>query len=188
MRIVMHVDEEWLAERRRRGIANRDEVWDGVLHVAPEPLSEHQRVSTRLVEVLGSLARTRGLETFHKLSILDPKNHDKNYRTPDVLVLDPKHVIRRGTEGPVVLAIEVLSPDDESRDKLPFYAARGVAEVWLVDPETRAVELYTLRGDRYFTIVADRAGTIRAPALDLELSTVAGPKLRVAWLDGAAEI
>jgi len=188
MRAVMMVDREWLDERRRRGIDKWDEVWDGVLHVPPEPTAEHQRVGTRLVEVLGSLARARGLEPFVQLCILDPRGHDKNYRTPDLLVVDPVYVIRRGTEGPVALAIEVLSPDDESRDKMPFYAARGVQELWLVDPDTRVVEVYTLRGGTYFAVLADRSGILRAPALDLELSVVAGPKLRVAWEGGAADI
>jgi Uma2 family endonuclease len=188
MRAVMMVDREWLAERRRRGIDSRDEVWDGVLHVPPEPTSDHQRLESALESVLRPIAIARGLECFHQLSILDPSNHDKNYRTPDLLVVDPAHIIRRGSEGPVVLAIEILSPDDESRDKMPFYVARGVQELWLVDPETRVVEVYLLRNGRFYTIVADRAGILCAPALDLELSIVSGPKLRVAWQGGAAEI
>ncbi len=186
--VLVDPGPEWLAERRRLGIDRRDEVWDGVLHVPPEPTSDHQRLSSRLLRVLAPLAERRDLECFVTLSILDPGNHDKNYRTPDVMVVDPRTLIRRGTEGPAELAVEVLSQNDESRDKLPFYAARGVKEVWLVDPETREVEVYVLRGKTYFTTVADRSGVIRAPALDLELSVVEGPKLRIAWTDGAAEV
>jgi Uma2 family endonuclease len=186
--VLVAPSQEWLDDRRRRGIDWQDEVWDGVLHVPPEPTSDHQRFEGRLERILIPLVELRGLEIFHQLSILDPRNHKKNYRIPDIVVIDPQHVLRRGTEGPVELAIEVLSPGDESRAKIPFYAARGVKELWLVDPETRAVEVYTLRGATYFTIVADRSGVIRAPALDLELSNVAGPKLRIAWADGSAEI
>ena len=189
MRTVLVAPQpEWLTDRRRRGADAHDEVWDGVLHVPPEPTSDHQRFEGRLEHVLFPLAERRGLESFRQLALLDPRNHDKNYRVPDIVIVEPRHVLRRGSEGPIVLAIEVLSPDDECRDKLPFYAERGVAEVWLVDPETRGIEVYLLRGATYFTTVADRAGVIRAPALDLELSVIDGPRLRVAWADGAAEI
>jgi Uma2 family endonuclease len=188
MRAVMMVEAEWLAERRRLGLDGMDEVWDGVLHVAPMPTSGHQLFESDLEALLRPLAKARGLEVFHMLSILDPRDHNRNYRTPDLMVVDPKHVIRRGTEGPVELAIEILSPDDESRDKMPFYAARGVKEFWLVDPDTRVVEVYVLRGGTYATIVADRTGVLRAPALDLDLTIVDGTKLRVTWTGGSAEI
>jgi Uma2 family endonuclease len=187
MRAVMIVDPEWLAQRRRFGNDGKDEVWDGVLHVAPTPTSDHQRFEGRLHRVLAPLAEARGLEAFSNLSILDPSDHSKNYRIPDVFVVDPKHLLRNGTEGPVEVAIEILSPDDESRDKLPFYAERGVKELWLVDPETRAHEVYLLRGKAYAIVVADRAGITRAPALDLELSLF-GTKLRITWASGSAEI
>jgi Uma2 family endonuclease len=180
--------EDWMDERRRLGLDRRDEVWDGVLHVPPEPTSDHQRVESALEAVLRPLAIARGLELFHQLSVLDPRDHAKNYRTPDLLAVAPAHVIRRGTEGPVELAVEILAPDDESRDKLPFYAARGVKELWLLDVDTREPEVYVLRGRSYATVVADRGGVIRAPALDLELSVVAGPKLRIAWPAGAVDV
>lgn len=186
--LLLEPDQEWLDERRRRGLDHKDEVWDGVLHVAPAPTSWHQRITTRLVEVLGGLARSAELEVIIETSILDPRDHDRNYRTPDLLVIRPDRLIPRGTEGPVELAIEVLSANDESRDKMPFYAARGVKELWLVDPETRAVEVYVLRGGTYFAILPDDVGRVRAPALGLELQVVDGPKLRLAWPGGSAEI
>lgn len=187
MRATMMVDREWLAERRRLGIDGKDEVWDGVLHVAPTPTTDHQRFEGAVEAVLRPLALARSFELFHMVAILDPRDHDRNYRIPDVLVVEPTYVLRLGTEGPVELAIEILSPDDESREKLPFYAERGVKELWLVDPETRAHEVYLLRGKGYGIVVADRAGITRAPALDLELS-LAGTKLRIAWASGSAEI
>ena len=189
MRALLVVpDQEWLDDRRRRGIDGQDEVWDGVLHVPPEPTTDHQSFEGHLEFVLRPLVVSRGLEIFHQVSIVDPRDHLKNYRIPDLLIVDPRYVLKRGTEGPVVLAVEVLSPNDESREKIPYYASRGVKELWLVDPETRAIEVYVLRGAAYFTALPDRAGVIRAPALDLELSVVAGPKLRVAWTDGSVEI
>ena len=183
----MMVDPEWLADRRSRGVDRWDEVWDGVLHVPPTPTTYHQRVESALEAILRPLAAARGFEVFHQLSVLDPRDHARNYRTPDVIVVDPKYLIRRGTEGPVELAIEILSPDDESREKMPYYAQRGVKELWIVDPDTRVAEVYLLRGHAYVAVL-DMDGVTRAPALELELATLPGPKLAVRWTGGSSEI
>jgi Uma2 family endonuclease len=186
--LIVAPDPEWLEERRRFGVDGQDEVWDGVLHVPPDPTNDHQRFEGLLEYVLRPLVVARGLEIYHQISIFDPRDHKRNYRRPDITVIDPVHLLPRGTEGPVALAIEVLSPDDESREKLPYYAARGVQELWLVDPATRAFEVYTLRGAEYFAIVANASGVVRAPALGLELSVISGPKLLVRWDGGSAEL
>jgi Uma2 family endonuclease len=70
---------------------------------------------------------------------------------------------------------------------MPFYAKCGVGELWLVDPETRAHEVYVLRGKSYFAI-ADFDGITHSPLLNLDLSLAPGPKLRLAWPAGSAEI
>src|SRR5262249_3614736 len=100
-----------------------------------------------------------------------------DYRIPDVVVARPSHVKRRGLEG-AILVVEVLSPDDESRDKLPFYAKIGVREVWLVEPTTLVTEIYELIGARYVR-VPFVGGIARSPALGIELArTAAALELR----------
>jgi Uma2 family endonuclease len=74
-----------------------------------------------------------------------------------------------------------LSPNDESRDKLPFYAACSVDEVWLLEPKTRAFEIFWL-SDRY------AQAHDRSPTLDIAFSTDPGPLLRLAWPGGGAEL
>jgi Uma2 family endonuclease len=188
MKVVAIMEPAWLEARRQMGGDRWDEVWDGVLHVPPMPTSDHQRFESHLLELLRPLARARRLEAINQLAVLDPRDHSRNYRVPDISVVDPEHILPDGTEGPVELAIEILSPHDESREKLPFYAARGVRELWLVDPTTRAYEVYVLRGESYFVALPDRTGKTCAPALDLELRLVDGPRLRVSWTDGAVEL
>jgi Uma2 family endonuclease len=189
MRVLMlQPDRAWLDDRRRRGLDRKDEVWDGVLHVAPAPTTSHQMMTTDLVEVIGPLARLRGLRPMVESAILDPRDHDRNYRIPDLLVVAPQHLIERGTEGPVAIVIEVLSPNDESRDKFDFYAERGVGEIWIIDPQTRETEVYVLRGRKYFASLPDANHLVHAPALDLQLAVIAGPKLRVTWTGGSAEL
>ncbi len=46
--------------------------------------------------------------------------------------------------------VEVLSPstaDKDRRRKLAVYSQFGVQEYWIVDPETRTMELYRQTGD-----------------------------------------
>jgi hypothetical protein len=54
--------------------------------------------------------------------------------------------------------VEILSPGDESRQKLPFYAAHDVDEVLLVDPATRTVTWLALQAGEYAPV--QRSGLI----------------------------
>ena len=48
--------------------------------------------------------------------------------------------------------VEILSPSTKKIDrdiKFKDYAAHGVAEYWIIDPERQAIEQYILRGDEY---------------------------------------
>ena len=45
-------------------------------------------------------------------------------------------------------AIEIVSPEDRSRDKLEFYASVGVRELLLVDHDPWKLELYRLQDGR----------------------------------------
>lgn len=70
-----------------------------------------------------------------------------NYRCPDVAVYLPNSqaTIREthSVGGPDFL-IEVISPDDRSRDKLDFYARVACREALVVDRNPWALELYRL--------------------------------------------
>jgi Uma2 family endonuclease len=165
--------EARLAERHRLGHDRWDEVWGGTVHMVPPPSLDHQGVGTDLVPILAPAAKARGLWLRYETGLfLD----DEDYRVPDLIVFDPRHASRRGVEGHAELVIEILSPGDESRAKLGFYAACAVREVWLVDPERRTVELFTLGPDGYARAAGD---VVRSTVLDLALATVEGPRLRV---------
>ncbi len=178
MRAVwLGVPEEFLEERHRLGHDRRDELWEGELHMVPPGSYVHGSIATGLVVALSSLLRQRGLIVrSSEIGLFEPGTN-KSYRVPDVTVARSEQVSARGFEG-AVLVIEVLSPDDESREKFPFYARVGVEEVWLIEPNTRALEVHALREGTYEP-VAFVDGRVRSPAFGISLEVITGPLLQL---------
>jgi Uma2 family endonuclease len=66
------------------------------------------------------------------------------------------------------LVVEVLSESTAAIDrgvKYDDYAAHGVAEYWIIDPETESVEQYQLAGDVYVLTVKAQTGELHSSAL-----------------------
>jgi Uma2 family endonuclease len=63
------------------------------------------------------------------------------------------------------LVIEILSPGDESWEKLAFYAAHDVDEVLIVDPQERRLDWLGLAEGRYEPL--GRSGLIELRPEDL---------------------
>src|SRR5262249_12886095 len=162
-----------LDERRRTGCGRLDEVWAGVPHLVPPPSISHQDFEYELEQALRAIAARRGLRTLHNIALATPGTGWTDYRVPDLCVAHPAQLSEHALEGGAELVVEILSPRDEGRDKLSFYASRGVCEAWLVDPVTRQVDVFALRGRSYERVLAID-GAIRAPALAIELRVVAG--------------
>ena len=97
---------------------------------------------------------------------------------PDGTLARPDQVSERGLEG-AELAVEVLSPGDESLDKFGFYAKLGVREVWIIDTKTCATEIFTLANGDYATVPFVNASA-PSPLLDirLEITGVSAPPSR----------
>jgi len=136
--------EALLERRRRAGVDRLDEVWQGVLHMVPGPSFEHGRVTQQLAELLGPLASAAGLLAVGEFN-LGESEHD--FRVPD------GGLHRPGAAGvwlsTAAVVVEVLSPGDETWQKLPFYAEHDVDEVLIVDPGERAVAWLALRDGEY---------------------------------------
>ncbi len=143
--------EQLLEHRRRLGLDCLDEVWEGVLHMAPAPRDAHAHVSQQLGELLGPLARADGLAP--TMSIFNMGDPD-DYRIPDGGL---HRVSSWGTFAPTAaLVVEIVSPGDESWKKLPFYAAHHVDEVLIVDPAQRTVDWLTLEHGEYRPVERSR--------------------------------
>ena len=160
--------QRWMDERARLGHDRNDEMWDGVLHMVPPPNQGHQARGSRLIEMLGPLARAKGWRATYETGIFQP-GRDDNYRQPDLAVYTDQHRSRRGVEGRAELVVEIRSPNDESWEKLPFFAEMGIPEVLIIDDdETVVLRLDPLLGS-YVRVPTDGDGWVAIAAVDLSL-------------------
>jgi Uma2 family endonuclease len=182
----LSVPEWFLEDRRAKGLDGRDEVWDGVLHMVPPGTFTHHHMAFELAVALRPIAAARDLvANGDGLGLFAPRGDIENYRVPDISLVRAEHISERGLES-AELVIEVRSPNDESYKKLPFYARVGVKEVWIVEPKTRTVEIFTIVDGAFALLPA--ALVQRSPLLSVTLETVLGPKLRITDGDSAVEI
>jgi len=66
------------------------------------------------------------------------------------------------------LAVEVLSPSTEKFDretKFQDYAAHGIREYWIIDPENEFIEQYFLQAEEYELLLKAKDGTIESIVL-----------------------
>ena len=67
------------------------------------------------------------------------------------------------------IVVEVLSPSTESIDrgvKFLDYAAHGITEYWIIDPQTEIFEQYVLQGETYQLRRKTDSGIIRSVVLE----------------------
>ena len=124
------------------------ELVDGQIRVSPAGY-RHGRICVRLVLRLGAFIEERQLG-----HVLDSSTGFRlpggNVRLPDVsFVAKGRLPDDQDPEGfaPLApdLAVEVLSPDDRSRDvldKVGEYLQAGVRLVWVIDPKGRNAAIY----------------------------------------------
>ncbi len=145
------ISAEIICERRERGIDGFDEVWEGVYVVSPLANLEHQYIASSFTRILIEVVQDPGLgRVFGGANVSDrERDWNHNFRVPDVVVALNEGVARDCDThlcgGPDFL-VEVLSEDDKSYEKLEFYAAIGVRELLIVEPESRRLELFRLTG------------------------------------------
>ncbi len=155
--------------------------------MVPPPSRWHQRFGSELLAALLPLAKARGLELSYETGLYRPGCDERDYRVPDLVFARPERATERGVEG-ADLVVELLSEDDESREKLQFYEQVAVSEVLLIDPGTRELELYVLRGGRLHVALPDEHGAVRSQVLGATFAAVTGPRLSVRWPEGNAQI
>jgi len=135
--------EQVIERRRALGQDRLDEVWDGSHHVAADVHFRHAYLVAAVISLLRPFAQAVGLVSSSGFNL----GGANDFRVPDgglhrvyvdALYLDT-----------AAMAIEVRAADDETYEKLPFYAAHGVDEVLVVEPDDRRVRIFALGADGY---------------------------------------
>ncbi len=142
--------EQILADREASpGGRRREEVWDGVTFIMPDADTEHNDIAVFFSWVFRSVfSPDRGDRVQGSTNVTNrPKRWKSNYRNPDVCLFrngNPAEDRRTHWYGGPDFALEIVSPDDRSRDKLDFYARVGTREVLILDRDPWRMELYQL--------------------------------------------
>jgi Uma2 family endonuclease len=151
--------QELLEHRRRTGADRHDEVWEGVYHVIPAASFAHSLVAQRLGVLLDAPARAAGLVVGTEFNL----GVKGDFRVPDLGVHRSE---AHGTWiATAAIVVEILSPHDETWEKLPFYAAHDVEELLIVDPQARSVSWLALRDGEYRAIERSEILDLGASAL-----------------------
>ena len=189
------LEEQIREDRRLRGSDRWDEVWEGVYVMAPLPNDEHQELQAELVAILQVTVKWTGLGDIRAgVNVSDREDWTNNYRCPDVAAfMKGTTAVNRGTFwlGGPDFAVEIVSPDDASRDKLEFYGSVGVRELLVVDRHPWKLELYRLRGRRLELAGESLPGTpdvLTSDVVPLSFRLLGGasrPLIEVAQVDGA---
>jgi hypothetical protein len=153
--------------------------------VSPRSAALHAYAASQLgAELIGTYGAGRGVPgSWLLLSGLEI-HLGQNVLAPDLMGWRREHLPRlpRGSSG-IALApdwvCEVLSHPEERARLLPLYAREGIAQVWLVDPEVRTLEVLQLDGRRYaLHALHSGSDTVRAEPFD----ALALP-LRLLWAE-----
>lgn len=167
--------EEFLADDS----IERAEWVDGEVCEMPGVDEKHASLTVFLIRLVGAFVEEFSLgRIFHDPFLIKLPNSG---RAPDVAFVATANLSRlrqKDLEGPVDVAIEVISTGSRGRDrgdKYFEYEAAGVSEYWLIDPHRKVAEFYRLDAEGHFQLVEIEDGTFRSIALP-------GFWLKVAWL------
>ena len=157
------------------------QVIKGVLLMTAAPATRHQDVVRNLLVALHLFVKERRQGKVYN-SPVDVRLSEQTVVEPDIIFIARERlsIIKEScVEGAPDLIVEILSPSNwvvDRRDKFAVYEASGVREYWIVDPDARTVEIYSLRRGRYAlleryepgqTVQSDRLTGFEIPVDDI---------------------
>jgi Uma2 family endonuclease len=167
------------------------ELIDGVVVMSPHPALPHQDLLKALIRQLDSQAES--LPGVRVVLDTDIQFSESTVYRPDISVYANHRLVGSPLPLDIIpdLAIEILSPSSHPRDlitKRDDYARFGVAEYWVLEPGSAAVQVFriTRRSAKFTRSTLTRGSLISTavPGLSLEVSALglvsgrAGPRGR----------
>ena len=163
----------------------RYEYWDGELVAVMTESLGNDRIANSLYFLLRQAGVYHSLIRPGKVEICVPGR--PRTRFPDLIILDDVHLTLMSknarltqTMPPPRLLVEVVSPGNENSDnyirdyidKPKQYAAIGVPELWLIDPDREWIQVGTLSDNGYQFETFTGQNTIVSPTFPkLDLTT-----------------
>ncbi len=143
------LEESLKAQRKAIGADHYDEVWEGTYIIVSMPNDEHQKIVSRMTSIFEEIIGWPGLGKVRPgVNVSDRDDWKQNHRVPDVAVFlaggSARNCDTYWLGGPD-FAVEIVSPDDRTREKLPFYEKIAVRELLLVDRNPWSLELFRYR-------------------------------------------
>ena len=189
--VMSSVPPDILAWRKRTGADQFDEMWEGVLHMVPSPNRTHQDLEGALETWLRiHWAPQANGRVFHQINLAHPGRWPDDFRIPDLVLLTQyRFAIDKDEyfEGGPDVVVEIKSPDDDTLEKIPFYAEIGVREIWIIDRDTK--EIQAMDKGRLEALTPDPDGWWRSPTTGVEMVPAGSGKLavRLAGDDGTRQ-
>jgi len=130
------------------------EIIEGEMIQKSAPTPMHQRICRKVMVILDKFINEKKAGEVLQ-SPIDVYLDDYNKPQPDLVYISNENkeiVTGNGIIGIPDLIIEVISPSSIIRDRIEkrnLYEKKGVKEFWLIDPEYKAIEIYTIQNNRY---------------------------------------
>lgn len=136
---------------------------EGELVMSPSPTTQHQIISANLFKKISAFIdeKKAGLLLYSPVDIyLD----DENVFQPDLVFVSQQRrdIIKDdGLHGAPDVVIEILSPSTayyDMKKKFKIYEKFGVKEYWIVDPEMKNIQLFSLSEQGKYLMSIDVTG------------------------------
>lgn len=150
------------------------QIINNTLVMSPAPLDAHQVVLNNINIELSLYLRKNNMGQI-RIAPYDVHFSKQNIFQPDIIFISSKnldYIEPKGLVGVPDLVIEILSPGTAKKDiidKKLVYEQYGVREYYIVDPETRIVNSFVLKG-KIFSKLPETKGIIDSALLKTKIS------------------
>jgi len=140
----------------------RWEIIDGIPYMQSSPTWQHQGITRELLLQFGGYLSDKQCQVFTapfdlRLPEIEEKDDEDGVTQvyqPDLLVVCDKSRLKgTGYYGVPSLVIEILSPSSVRNDRLlkfNIYEKVGVKEYWIVEPDTKLVNVFILQDNNRY--------------------------------------
>lgn len=137
----------------------RAELIDGVIYNMTPPNRIHQKLVSKLSQKITNYIDSQqgSCEVYPAPFAVLLNANDETYVEPDISVIcDKNKLTDSGCNGAPDFILEIVSPSSRKMDyniKNGKYAAAGVREYWIVDPDKERTTIYRFEEDAAPTII-----------------------------------